>query len=285
MPPTPSATDPYDKITTRLLEQLEAGTLPWIKPWTSTIGRPVNGATGRSYSGINILMLWASGWTAPRWFTYRQAQAAQGHVRRGEKGTPILFFRLVERADPKTGETKEIPFARTHTVFNEDQIEWPEGPPAPTATPAAQTYPAPAALIQNAGADIRTGGDRAFYSVSGDFVRLPPFEAFASEERYWATVLHELVHWTGAAHRLDRPFGAPGSVEYAFEELVAEIGAAFLCAALGVPAIDRHASAYIQHWMTVGRQDKRAFVRAARWAQAAADALLEGRAWPRSNPA
>ena len=267
--------DAYAEVTARLLAEMEQGVLPWTKPWSakagSALGLPMNGSTGRTYRGVNILTLWLGGWCSPRWYSYRQAQALGGQVRRGEKGARILFFRMLEKEDTQTGEVEEVPLARLSSVFNEEQIDWAEGAPAAVE----DVYPEARLVLTKSGADVRTGGAKAYYSPSGDYIRLPAFEAFESEERYWATALHELVHWTGAPARLDRDFGAQGTEAYAFEELIAEMGAAFLCAQLGIPAIDRHAGAYLKHWMARGRQDKRAFVRAASLAQKAADYILD----------
>jgi antirestriction protein ArdC len=272
--------DPYAEVTARLLAAMAEGTVPWVRPWKcrgkGAGALPTNGATGRPYSGINVLTLWLAGQVegSHRWFSYKQAQALGGQVHRGETGARILFFRMLERKDRSTGAVVEVPMARTSAVFNELQIDWAAGE-GPELVGGPEAYPEASVLLAKSGADIRSGGDRAFYSVGQDYIRLPPFEAFRSEEDYWATALHELVHWTGAASRLGRAFGPMGSDAYAFEELVAEIGAAFLCARLGLPPIDRHNAAYLAHWMQVGRQDKRAFVRAASLAQKAADFILE----------
>lgn len=272
---TTAPVDAYAEVTARLLAVMEQGQLPWVKRWSAkagpSLGLPLNGASGHTYRGINILTLWSGGWCSARWFSYRQAQALGGQVRRGERGAKILFFRMLEREDAQTGEVEEIPMARLSSVFNEEQIDWGEGAPEPFE----RVYPDAQVVLQKSGADFRTGGARAYYSPSEDYIRLPAFEAFESEALYWATALHELVHWTGAPQRLDRTFGIKGTEAYAFEELVAEMGAAFLCAQLGLPAHDRHAGAYLQHWMTQGRQDKRAFARAATLAQKAADFVLD----------
>lgn len=273
---TTAPVDAYAEVTARLLAVMEQGQLPWVRRWSvqagPSLGLPLNGSSGNTYRGINILTLWSGAWSSARWFSYRQAQTLGGQVRRGEKGAKILFFRMLEKENAETGEVDEIPMARLSSVFNEEQIDWgDEG--APEAI--EHVYPDAQVVLQKSGADIRTGGSRAFYSTSEDYIRLPAFEAFESEGFYWATALHELVHWTGAAHRLDRTFGAKGTEAYAFEELVAEMGAAFLCAQLGLPPIDRHAGAYLQHWMTQGKQDKRAFARAATLAQKAADYILD----------
>lgn len=267
--------DAYAEVTARLLAVMEQGSLPWVKPWSvqagPSLGLPLNGSSGNTYRGINILTLWSGEWCSARWFSYRQAQALGGQVRRGEKGAKILFFRMLEK-ETATGEVEEIPMARLSSVFNEEQIDWGEDGAPETVE---RVFPDVQVVLEKSGADLRSGGSRAYYSPSADYIRLPAFDAFESETMYWATALHELVHWTGAPQRLDRTFGAKGTEAYAFEELVAEMGAAFLCAQFGLPSIDRHAGAYLQHWMTQGKQDKRAFARAATLAQKAADFILD----------
>lgn len=269
--------DAYAEVTARLLAEMEQGKLPWHKPWQAEagpmLGCPENGVSGRGYNGINVLTLWMGAWCSKRWFSYRQAQGLGGQVRRGEKGSSILFFKMLETEDRATGEAKNIPMAKLSAVFNEEQIDWAEGAPE-VGEPAV--YPEVSLLVEKSGATFLSGGARAYFNVTEDHIRLPAFDAFESEERYFATALHELVHWTGHESRLGREMaGGPETEAYAFEELVAEMGAAFLCARLGVPSIDRHAGAYLKYWMAVGRQDKRAFARAASLAQKAADYLLE----------
>lgn len=278
----------YDKITAHIVADLEAGVRPWTKPWTSqggTIGLPLR-HTGEPYRGINILLLWAEaltrGYTAPTWMTFRQALALGGHVRKGEHGATVVYAgQLPGRAD--NGDTDDGAvttsrrFLRAYTVFNLAQID---GLPVVEAQPVAAIparIAAADAVFVTAGVDIRHGGDQAFYLPSCDYVQMPELAAFSDAEAYYATLSHEAVHWTGHASRLDRTFGSQrwGDDGYAVEELVAELGAAFLCATLGLSLTPRteHAD-YLGHWLKVLRADSRAIISAAAHAQRAVDHLL-----------
>lgn len=279
----------YDDVTQRIIAQLEAGRFPWVQPWTGAgapaLGLPRNGATGRRYSGINILLLWdaaiENGFPSQGWVTYRQAQAAGGQVRRGEQGTTIVFAdRFVPekekaRVEREGGEPGAVAFLKRFTVFNLAQCEGLEvEEEAPPPLVERELVPVAERLIASCGADFRIGGDRAFYVPSEDFVRVPPQTAFGDQINYYRTCFHELAHWTGHASRLDRlQSGAPGSKEYGREELVAEMGSAFVCAAIGVVPTVRHAD-YLGAWLETLREDNRAIFKAASQASKAADFLL-----------
>ncbi|MGE3993158.1 ArdC family protein [Pseudorhodoplanes sp.] len=284
-------TDIYERITQSIITALEAGVKPWHQPWSvehaaGRITRPLR-ANGVPYRGVNVLMLWgeavANGYTAPVWMTFKQAFALGGHVRKGERGSLVVYASSVKRTedDPDTGEEQErsIPFMKGYTVFNVEQVE---GLPA-------QYYAQPAprmdvihriahadAFVNATRADIRHGGGQASYNVATDLVRMPPFEAFRDLESYYATLIHELTHWTRHASRLDRDLGRKrfGDSGYAMEELVAELGSAFVLADLDLAPTARaeHAS-YIASWLKVLKDDKRAIFTAAAHAQRAADYL------------
>ena len=281
--------DVYTRVTDRIVADLEQGVRPWTKPWSAEhtagkITRPLR-HNGTPYSSINILMLWsaavASGFAAPLWMTFKQALELNAHVRKGEKGSLVVYANSIMRkeTDDVTGEEqmREIHFMKGYTVFNVEQIE---GLPAHYyATPEPRC--SPIQRIEHADtffghcrADIRHGGTRAYYAQDLDYIRMPPFEAFESPESYYATLAHESMHWTKHPARLAREFGRKkwGDEGYAEEELVAELGAAFLCADLELSLSPRedHAS-YIAHWLTVLKHDKRAIFRAAAHAQRAAD--------------
>jgi antirestriction protein ArdC len=281
----------YEEITTRIIAELEAGRLPWVQPWGSSgvrapLAMPKNAATGRRYSGINVLILWGAvverGFSTQSWLTFRQALALGGHVRKGERGTTVVYAdRFVpdderERARETGEEARAIPFLKRFTVFNAEQCE---GLPAElaAAAPPVETdliLPQAETLIRATGADLRIGGERAYYDVLGDYVRVPPPQAYFEPINWHRTALHELGHWSGAAHRLARDLsGSFGSRKYAQEELVAEMTAAFLCASLGIVPTVRHAD-YIGSWLEVLREDNCAIVRAASSASKAADYLL-----------
>lgn len=283
--------DFYERITNRIVADLETGVRPWLKPWSAQhmegkIIRPLR-ANGKPYNGINVINLWAEavarGFGSPVWMTYRQAQEIGGQVRKGENGSLVVYADRFTRKeeDPKTGEEtdRSIPFLKSYTVFNVAQID---GLPARFAMPEAP-QPAPETRIESAEAffaatraDIRHGGDRAYYAPHPDFVQMPPFACFADSLGYYATLAHEVTHWTRHERRLHREFGRKrfGDEGYAMEELVAELGAAFLCADLGLTPEPRedHAS-YIASWLKVLKNDKRAVFSAAAHAQRAADYL------------
>lgn len=281
--------DIYQKITAQVVAELEKGVRPWHKPWAAghvagPVSRPLR-AVGKPYSGINVLMLWATamerGYHAPIWMTYRQAAALGAHVRKGEKGTLVVFASTITRTESTEGgeEEREIPFLKGYSVFNVEQIE---GLPAHyTAVHAPhlnedQRIARAESFFEATGADVRHGGDRAFYAPDPDFVQMPAFESFRDALAYYATLAHECTHWTKHARRLDRDLGRKrfGDAGYAMEELVAELGAAFLCADLGLtPQIEESHAPYIGSWLEVLKSDKRAIFTAAAHAQKAADYL------------
>jgi len=288
--------DLYEAVTARIVAALEAGTPPWIRPWSTDPADPApcNHATGRPYRGVNVLLLNlqadACGYERNRWLTFRQALALGGHVRKGESGTPVVFFKLKEvRAEAQTpegeAEARVYPLLRTFTVFNAAQIE---GLPADALARPAPSEWSPLEAAENvlwtSGAEIHHGGSKAFYSPSQDRIQLPPRSAFSEARDYYATALHELTHWSGHPTRCNRPLMPRQAIEaYAFEELVAEMGAAFLCAQVGIPGRLEHAS-YIESWLKALRSDKRLIFTAASRAQAATDYLL-GLACPQAPEA
>lgn len=279
----------YDEVTRKIIIQLEAGRLPWVQPWgraeTAALSLPRNGITGRRYSGINILLLWGAviehGYSSQGWLTFRQALAAGGSVRKGEHGTTVVFAdrftprEELERAARDGDEPGKVAFLKRFTVFNLAQCEGLDAvDPDPEPLPERQVVAQGEALIAATGADFRIGGPMAFYSPSQDFVQLPPQPAFHDQINYYRTAFHELSHWTGHGSRLDRDqSGVRGGKVYAREELVAEMGAAFVCATLGIVPTVRHAD-YLGAWLEVLREDNRAIFRAASQASKAADLLL-----------
>lgn len=283
-------TDLYARVTNAIVADLENGVRPWTKPWSAEhlagrISRPRR-STGEAYSGINVILLWAEavaqGYTAPIWITFRQALALGGHVRKGEHGATVVYANRISRTE--TGEDgqdieRQVPFLKAYTVFNVDQVE---GLPAhfhavaePKLDPVQRITHADG-FFAALGAEIRHGGDQAYYAVHPDYVQMPPFECFADPEAYYATLAHESTHWTRHPTRLDRDFGRKrwGDEGYAREELVAELGAAFLCADLGLELTPRadHAS-YIASWLAALKDDRRFIFTAAAHAQRAVDFL------------
>ncbi len=285
-----SRPDVYERVTARIIADLEQGVRPWLKPWSGEhaagkINRPLR-HNGTPYKGINVLLLWSEaverGYSAPLWMTYKQAQELGAQVRKGEHGALVVYADRItktEQDDKGQDVEREIPFMKGYTVFNVEQID-----NLPAHYYAKPVNPLPLSerieeaerFISGAGATVQHGGNQAFYAPSRDVIQLPPFEAFRDPESYYATALHELTHWTRHSSRLERDFGRQrfGDEGYAREELVAELGAAFLCSDLGIAADirDDHA-AYIGHWLTVLKQDKRAIFQAASHAQRAADYL------------
>ena len=288
--PESSRPDLYSRVTAQIVEDLQRGVRPWTKPWSAEhlagrISRPLRHNL-QPYSGINVVLLWceatARGFSAPIWMTFRQALELGGHVRKGEHGSSVVYANRITRTETSDkGEDveREIPFLKAYTVFNVDQVE---GLPAPfyaTETPTlepAQRIAHADAFFAATGTEVRHGGNSAYYAIHEDFVQTPPFESFLDPEAYYATLAHECTHWTRHPTRLDRDFGRKrwGDEGYAREELVAELGAAFLCADLGLELTPRedHA-AYIDSWLKVLAGDKRFIFTAAAYAQRAADFL------------
>jgi len=282
----------YDEVTARIVAELEAGRVPWVQPWGSAVaaglgpGLPRNALTARSYSGVNILILWGAviehGFPNQGWLTFKQALEAGGCVRKGERGTTVVYAdRFTPEAEKararETGaDAKAIPFLNRFTVFNIAQCEGlrPGFATDPAPLPEREIVPVAEEVIAASGVDFRIGGPKAYYVPSLDFVQVPPQPAFFEQINYYRTCLHELTHATGHPSRLGRNLANPfGSKDYAREELVAEMGAAFLCAALGIAPTVRHAD-YLASWLEVLREDNRAIFRAASAASKAADWLL-----------
>jgi antirestriction protein ArdC len=281
--------DIYTRITNLIVSHLEKRVRPWVRPWNTEhaagrITRPLR-HNRKPYGGINVLSLWASAiaqnFAAPVWMTFKQASELDAHIRKGQKGSLVVYADSIKRkeTDEKTGDEidREIPFLKGYSVFNVEQIEGlPEvyyAKAEPTLDPVTRIEHAEK-LFAALGATIRHGGNRAFYSIAADVIQMPPFESFQDANSYYATLAHECTHWTGSKTRLDRDFGGHrfGSEGYAVEELVAELGAAFLCADLELALEPRedHAS-YIATWLKVLATDNRAVFTAAAHAQRAAE--------------
>jgi antirestriction protein ArdC len=284
---TTTRPDVYQTVTDTIVAKLESGSLaPWHQPWKAghaagPVSRPLR-HNGQPYSGVNVLVLWisaeAAGHVSPYWLTYRQAQELGGHVRKCEKSTAVVYastFKKTETAADGTTTDRSIPFLKTYAVFNANQCDnLPAHYYQLVAPPAGHVDPLPAVLdfAANTGADIRTGGARAYYNPSADYVQMPEACTFEDAESHAGTLVHELAHWTGHGSRLARDFsGRFGDDKYAAEELVAELAAAFLAADLGYEAEPRddHA-AYLASWLRIMKADKRAIFTAASAASRAA---------------
>jgi antirestriction protein ArdC len=270
----------YQIVTEQILKQLESGVAPWHRPWTAQL--PMNLISGRAYRGLNVFLLSSSGYGSPYWLTYRQAIERGGHVRRGEHGTKVVFWkcgtRETEDEDGSTIERKSV-LLRYYTVFNVEQCE---SIAAPNASPVVNAIeecerivrqmPNPPAMQQDS---------RAWYRPSTDTVGMPSRNAFNSAEEYYSTLFHELTHSTGHPKRVGRDgiekLNTFGSESYSKEELIAEMGAAMLC---GVAGIERktlsNSAAYLKSWIDVLKTDARMVVSAASQAQKAADYIQGG---------
>jgi antirestriction protein ArdC len=282
--------DVYERVTNRIIDELERGVRPWLQPWNAEnaagrISRPLR-HNGQPYQGINVLMLWGAaeiaGYACPFWLTFNQCKELGGHVKKGEHGSSVVYastFKKKEISDAGEQSEQEIPFLKEYVVFNAEQCE---GLPAhyyQLAEPPQEKIERiehAAAFFANTRADVRTGGNRAYYAIGPDYVQMPPLETFREAESHAATLAHELTHWTRHPSRLDRDLGRKrwGDAGYAMEELVAELGSAFLCADLRItPEVrDDHAS-YIDEWLKVLQDDKRAIFAAASHAGKAVDYL------------
>ena len=268
--------DIYEDVSNRIIELMEKHGTDWSKPWADGTGSgfPVSMSSGKAYTGINVLLLWAEQRPNAEWGTYKAWQSKGAQVRKGEKGTQVVYFQILEKVDEESGQIKKIPMLKYYTVFNADQVDGYESAPIELPNKAERIAVADH-FIARTKAHIEHKQTSAFYVPSMDMIGLPPREAFKSTDGYYSTLLHELTHWTGAKHRLDRlSSGGFGSTEYAKEELVAEIGSAFLCVKLGVTKEPREDHAkYLNNWMKALRDDKRAIVKACKLAQNAVEFL------------
>jgi antirestriction protein ArdC len=278
-------------ITDKIISELEKGSTPWVKPWkrlrgTPGHGMPYNPVSGTIYSGMNHIWLsmMQGAYPSPYWLTLKHANQIGGHVKANEKGTPIVAFKIVRKETLVNGkkETSAYPMIRHHYVYNVAQCEditIPAMPvePEPTFNPDSSVM----ALVDKLGLEngLTHGGDSAFYSPTRDFISMPAMAAFNSANGYHATLLHESVHATGHKSRLDRDFSKRfGDESYAFEELVAELGSAMLCAHCGIDGeMQANHVAYIANWLTVLKNDKKAILTASAKAQQALDFLTKAK--------
>ena len=285
-----SRTDVYSRVTSHIIGELEKGVRPWMKPWNAEhaagrITRPLR-FNGQPYHGINVLMLWTAaemqGFSCPFWMTFQQTKELGGFVKKGQHGSSVVYaskFTKKEAGESGDEVEREIPFLKEYTVFNASQCEGLPQHFYQLAEPPKndmQRIERAEAFFAGTKADIRTGGNQAYYAITGDYVQMPPFETFRDAESHAATVAHELTHWTRHETRLNREFGRKrwGDEGYAVEELVAELGSAFLCADLQLtPEVRQDHAAYIDHWLKVLKEDKRAIFSAASHAGKAVEFL------------
>lgn len=279
-------TNVYDVINSRIMELLEQGTVPWRKPWNAQINMPRNLISKKEYKGINIFILASSPYGSPYWLTFKQVQERGGHVIKGSKSTPVIFWKWIDKKDMEheDGESSingKIPLLRYYSVFNLEQTEGITPPTQEEADNEHQPLPLPEQIFKNMPLrpELKFGGNRAYYSPSLDYIQLPHLSTFETPEAYYSTLYHEAVHATGHQSRLARKSILEpsyfGSHEYSKEELVAEMGAAFLCGYSGIENITiENSAAYISGWIKALKNDKTLLVQAAAQAQKAADYIL-----------
>jgi len=283
----------YETITAKIITSLEDGVIPWAKPWDAVkYGVFRNAVTNRPYRGLNTILLnltaMMQGYVDPRWLTFRNAETLGGNVRKGEKGVTVIFWKFLpkrgqvdddglipEPEDDNGQERKVIPFARAYTVFNVEQCEGLDLPALePSEVVDQETNELAEAILTLP--VIKHFGGRAFYSPSADVITLPPRSAFENLDLFYGTAFHEIVHHSGHPSRLNRTFGKRfGDRDYAFEELVAEIGAAFLGAHSAIPFEEMRHPEYINSWLEILKGDSKAIFTAAAKAQSAADFVLD----------
>jgi len=278
----------YETVTEKIIDSLQTGVVPWARPWEANqYGIHRNAVTDRPYRGLNILLLnmvaMIKGFVDPRWLTFRNAEKLGGHVKKGEKGVGIIFWKFVPAKpdganDVETGsedeDQKVIPLVRMYTVFNVEQCEGLKIAELEEQEIDDSSHPDSERILDLP--IIKHGGSEAYYSKSRDFIALPVRGSFESLEFYFSTAFHEIVHWSGHKSRLHRKFGNRfGDQDYAFEELVAEIGSAFIGAGTGIPFEEMRHPEYINSWLQILKKDNRAIFTAAAKAQTAADFVLD----------
>jgi len=277
----------YERITERIVSLLEQGTVPWHKPWTVKTGLPRNLISKKPYRGINVFLLMATSYESPHWLTFRQAIQLGGNVKKGEKACPVVFWKRMKNENEESDEPKKAPLLRLYHVFNVAQCEGLKDAPGEIQVPVTKPAEIVAGMPQPP--VIKHGMAQAFYSPREDCVGMPERERFDSEAGYYATLFHELIHSTGSEKRLNRASIAErngfGSDPYCKEELIAELGSAFLCGYAGI--VDRtvdNSAAYLEGWLKQLQNDRTLIVSAAAQAQRAADFIL-GRTFAESEAA
>lgn len=274
----------YEIITSRIIEQLEKGTVPWHKPWNGDLSYPRNGVSQRAYRGINVFLLGCSEYSSPNWLTFKQAKDLGGAVRKGEKSTPVIFWKWLDKEDSETGDAIKVPLLRYYNVFNVSQCDLPADKLPPE--PKIETFPfSPIETCEQVVSEmanppaIESNANAAFYRPSSDSVHMPSPERFEKAEEFYSTLFHELTHATGHKSRLHREgiadVAAFGSRTYSKEELIAEMGSAFLCGHCRIEqtTLDNSA-AYINGWLKKLKGDSKLVIHAAAAAQKATDLIL-----------
>jgi antirestriction protein ArdC len=280
-----------EEVVEYMIEKIEAGTGDFIIPWKNFVsGIPNNFVTGKTYRGFNILSLWVAadknGYASNSWMTFNQIKAAGGKLRKGAKSAPIFFFKPLQKTEEmeniKTGELEAvettIPFWKNYLVFNLDDVEGIEKPePVEIFTNDIERIESIETMIENLGVDLRTGiKSKPFFHLIEDYISLPSIETFTATHSYYAVMLHELTHWTGHENRINRiEFKRFGDPKYAFEELIAELGAAFLCSHFGIDIEKNQHPEYLDGWIHAMKETPAILWNAASKSQEAADWIFE----------
>ena len=269
----------YDRITERVVSLLTQGTVPWHKPWQVKTGLPRNLVSQKPYRGINVFLLMAMNYESPHWLTLRQANLLGGQIKPGEKSCPVVFWKPMKVKDKESGEDRQIPFLRLYHVFNVAQCTGLKNIPSADESAFIQTLPAEIVVNMPQRPVIRHGMTVAYYSPTDDSIAMPDRNRFETEDHYHATLFHELIHATGHEKRLNRAGimerNGYGSEPYGKEELVAEMGSAFLCGYAGIADRTINSSAaYLEGWLKQLKKDKKLVIHAAAQAQKAADFIL-----------
>lgn len=274
-----------EKVTQQIIAQLESGVVPWHQPWTVAGYMPTNGVSNRSYRGFNTMLLAsvqnAFGYKSPYWYTFNQARKLGGNVKRGEKGTPVIFWKVIDKTTPAMAlndEKDTFVVSRTYTVFNADQTENFEPRPAPELELEPPTTVLQRVLqnYKNPPTVVHSVSTRACYMWHSDTVNMPPFSAFETQDAHLSTLFHELVHSTGHKTRLARGFDTSTQEAYAEEELIAEIGAAMLLGTNNSDSQFEQSVSYIKGWLRALQNDRNLIIKAAQKAQKAVD-LINGK--------
>ena len=279
----------YDLVNLRIIELLESGTVPWRKTWNAVSNQPKNMVSKKEYRGVNVFLLASMPYASQYWMTYKQCQDKGGHVKKGEKSTPVIFWMFVDRKDDGEANGEEgssngkYGMLRYYSVFNLEQTEGIEAPTttegsSDSFTPLERSEQIIAAMPMRP--EIKYGGNQPAYSPLLDYVKMPVREAFESPEEYYSTLFHELSHASGHASRVGRKgILEPsyfGSHEYSKEELVAEMGAAFLCGHAGIEQRTiENSAAYLKGWLKSLKNDRTLLIQAAAQAQKASDYILD----------
>jgi len=279
---TKAKVDVYQIVTDKIIKALEEGTIPWKKPWSGNGVRHANFVSKRPYHGINTILLSLSGYSQPYWLTYKQASSIGAQVRKGEKGSMVVYWNFFESEKVLPNgevEKKTIPFLKYFTVFNIEQCDNIEMPEEEKTDKVFNPIEEAEMVVQNYSDKPRIDellSDRAYYSPATDHIVTPKREQFNSEESFYATLFHEMIHSTGHESRLKRVFGSGfGTEKYSKEELIAEMGSAFLCNHVGIlPSVEGNTASYISSWLKVLKDDKRFVVSAAGMAEKATEYIL-----------